>query len=176
MAVVAFALSANAQKFQQHLEAYGGPALDKLSKYSVGAQYGMGCSFTNRFFIGAGAGFRFTQALYYESPYGDSWDGKSLIPIFGRARVNLLPGSVSPFLSLDLGTTIDVGQNENKNTEGLFYAPSVGISISTGESAALNLSVGINVQHAHHQNFYEYPDVEEQGSTVTYIATIGMSF
>ncbi len=72
--------------YEKTIELQGGPALDQYTKYSVGASTTHGARIDN-FFIGAGAGFRYTNALYYSS-YGlgtsDSYDGKYLLTQIGH--------------------------------------------------------------------------------------------
>lgn len=125
---------------------------------SVGAYTTHGVR-VNNFFIGVGAGFRYTGALCYSS-YGrgtsDSYDGKYLIPIYARASCRFGSSSVKPMISFDLGTTFDVGQNQQyKNTEGLFYEPAVCMSIDVDEKTSLFITIGLNYQNAHH-TFYSY--------------------
>lgn len=162
------ALTANAQGFQKSIELYAGPGLDKFTTYSFGASFNGGFQFGDIFYAGMGAGFRQTRVLYYQSyeyhkvlgvGYSDSYDSydsKYLIPIYLRAKYYLSQTHVKPSLSFDLGYTLDVGQNKNKNTEGLFFEPALGFSFPLGESS-IKFAIGYNIQNAHYE-FYDLSD------------------
>lgn len=179
--------------YEKTIELQGGPALNSHTKYSVGASTTHGARIDN-FFIGAGAGFRYTNALYYSSyrsyyQYGslqsenyESFDGKYLVPLYVRASYRFGSSSVKPMISFDLGTAIDVGQNqEYKNTEGLFYEPAVGLNISIDEKTTMFISVGLNYQNAHHTfystSYYDGASTEEiKGMASTLNFKLGLTF
>ena len=176
--------------YEKSIELQGGPAFDSHTKYSVGALTTHGARIEN-IFIGAGTGFRYTNALYYSSyesyyQFGTlqskshkSYDGEYLVPSYVRASYRFGSSSVRPMISFDLGTTIDVGQNqEHKNAEGLFY----GSSISIDETTTMFISVGLNCQNTHH-TFYSlsyYYDVattdEINGMASTLNFKLGLTF
>lgn len=168
--------------YEKTIELQGGPALDHYTKYSVGASTTHGARIDN-FFIGAGAGFRYTNALYYSS-YGlgtsDSYDGKYLLPLYVRASYRFGSSSIKPMISFDLGTTIDVGQNQQyKNTEGLFYEPSVGLNIAIDEKTSMFITLGLNYQKCHHTHYsYGYGASTEEvtGMAGTLNFRIGLTF
>ena len=170
-------MSVHSQNIEQSLEAYGGISIDSYSKYSFGTSYEIGGTWNDRFHLGGGAGFRYTEALYYTSSltHDKSYDGKFLIPVFARVSVNLTKEGVKPFLRCDLGYTFDVGQNKNKNTEGLFFHPAVGVDISTSGKSSLYFALGLNVQHTHYQHF-GVPTETVVGYTSNLILSIGMKF
>ena len=171
-------INVHSQKVEQSLEAYGGISIDSYSKYSFGTSYEIGGTFVNRFHLGGGVGFRYTEALYFTSSlttYSESYDGKYLIPVFARVAVNLTKEGVKPFLRCDLGYTFDVGQNKNKNTEGLFFHPAVGLDISTSNKSSLYFAVGLNVQHTHYEH-YGVPHESVVGYTSNLVLSIGMKF
>jgi len=170
-------VNVHSQKVEQSLEAYGGISIDTYSKYSFGSSYEIGVTWNNRFHLGGGAGFRYTEALYYTSSltHSKSYDGKYLIPVFARVAVNLTKEGVKPFLRCDLGYTFDVGQNKNKNTEGFFFHPAVGLDITTSEKSSLYFALGLNVQHTHYEHF-GVPSETVVGYTSNLILSIGMKF
>lgn len=185
-----FALTFNSflysQSYQKSLEVYGGPAIDKYSKFSFGLSMNNGCSIKNQFFFGLGVGFRYTNAYYYGSYSSSthsatsSYDGKFLIPIYGRLSVSLTKTKIKPVLSCDLGYTIDVGQNPNKNTEGFFYEPEIGVVIDLEEKTSIYFLVGLNNQKTHY-DYYSItsynPGVERvDGITSTLTFRVGMNF
>lgn len=158
-----------AQHYEKSIEIYGGPGLDKFTKYSFGIEMVNGLRFNDYFSLGIGVGFRYTKALYtsmYQSKhvYGvlitetsKSYDGKYLIPVHARIKANLSSAKVSPFLMFDAGYTFDVGQNKNKNTEGLFYEPAFGIDMKMKDGNSLYMVAGYNVQNAHY-TYYSISD------------------
>ena len=167
----------HSQNVEQSLEAYGGISIDNYSKYSFGTSYEIGGTWSNRFHLGGGAGFRYTEALYYTSSltHDKSYDGKYLIPIFARVSANLTKEGVKPFIRCDLGYTFDIGQNKNKNAEGLFFHPAVGLDISTSGKSSLYFAVGLNVQHTHYEHF-GIPYETVVGYTSNLLLSIGMKF
>lgn len=147
--------------YEKAIEINGGIGLNKFSKYSFGIEMINGFRFNEYFSLGFGAGFRYTNALYYHSyQYSnhhssthDSYDGKYLIPLHARLKANLSSAKASPFLMLDGGYTIDVGKNPNKNTEGLFFEPGFGVDIKLDDKNSIYFGIGVNFQNAHYNNF-----------------------
>ena len=172
------AMNANSQKAVQSIEAYGGVSIDNYSKYSFGTSYSIGGALSSKFHLGGGVGFRYIEALYYTSSLtsiSESYDGKYLIPLFARVTVNLTDEGVRHFIRCDLGYTFDIGQNQNKNTEGLFFHPAVGFTFTTSAKSSVYLAAGLNVQHTHYQR-YGVPIETIDGYTSNLIFTIGMNF
>lgn len=185
--------STYAQHYEKSIEIYGGPGLNKFSKYSFGIEMINGVCFNNYFSLGIGIGFRSTKALYYNTyeshyVYGvlisktyESFDTKYLIPVHARIKANLSSAKVSPFLMFDAGYTFDVGKNKNKNTEGLFYEPAFGIDINMNNGNSLYLVAGYNAQNAHY-NHYSITDLtpsyseEIKGNASTLDFKIGFVF
>lgn len=89
--------------------------------------------------------------------------------------VNLTDEGIKPFLRCDIGYTFDVGQNNNKNTEGIFFHPALGLDISTSNKSSLYFAVGLNVQHTHYEH-YGVPHESVVGYTSNLILSIGMNF
>jgi hypothetical protein len=171
-------MNVHSQNVEQSLEVYGGVSIDNYSKYSFGTSYEIGGTLSNKFHFGGGAGFRYIEALYYTSSLTyttKSYDGKYLIPIFARVVMNLTEEGLKPFLRCDLGYKFDVGQNHNKNTEGFFYHPAIGLNISTSERSSLLFTFGLNVQHTHYEH-YGVPIETVDGYTSNLIFSVGMNF
>lgn len=175
--------------YEKAIEINGGIGLNKFSKYSLGIEMINGFRFNDYFSLGFGAGFRYTNALYYHSYQSsyhqsntyDSYDGKYLIPLHARVKANLSSAKVSPFLMVDGGYTIDVGKNPNKNTEGLFFEPAFGVDIKLDDVNSIYIGVGVNLQNAHYQYFSiggysgSYDSVEK-GMASTLNFRIGFAF
>ena len=143
-----------AQKgYEKSIEVGGSVGLDKFTNSSFEIEMINGYRFSDYLFLGAGVGFRYTDALYYQSyiasRFYESRDGKYLIPLYARLKVNLTKTKVSPFLLGNLGYTFDVGQNPNKNTHGLMIEPAFGVDFSLSEGkTGLYFLVGFNLQNA----------------------------
>ncbi len=98
-----------------------------------------GISVGNFFSAGVGVGVD-----YYYDGYGD--DGE-VIPVFVNMK-GYLPtgGRVRPFLSLDMGVGIGVGDALGGQS-GVLYTPAVGCALTVGQSnQAILISVGYHVQ------------------------------
>ena len=178
-----------ASGYEKSIEINCGVGLNKFSKYSLGVEMINGFRFNDYFAVGVGVGFRYTNALYYHSYQSsnhqsttyDSYDGKYLIPLHARVKANLSSAKVSPFLMLDGGYTFDVGKNPNKNTEGLFFEPAIGVDIKLDDVNSIYFGVGVNLQNSHYQYFSiggysgSYDSVEK-GLASTLNFRIGFSF
>ncbi len=168
---------ANGQNLSFQADLYNGKALDVMSDYTIGLNAAAGISFSDRFFVGIGAGFRMTDALYYSSySLRRSYSLKYLLPVFLRAKYNILRYKVSPFLMVDAGTTFDVGKSSNKNVGGFFFEPSVGVNIRFNDRLSMYIATGPNVQHTEY-TYYGYSSTyKKQGYTTTALLKVGLAF
>lgn len=135
----------------------GALGITNLSKYNVGISLVNGYRFNNKFALGIGVGFRYAETLYYYSSderLGDyeSRDNKYLVPAFGYFKFNFTDSDISPFIVGNVGYAFDVGQNKNKNLEGLFAEPIIGVDFKADKSIWY-LGIGANVQNHHYENF-----------------------
>lgn len=160
LSLALFSLLASAQNrgYEFSAEATGAIGISNNSKYNVGASIINGYRINEKFAIGLGIGFRYAETLYYyseDSTLGnyESRDNKFLLPVFLRAKFNFIEGNISPFIIGNLGYTIDVGENKNKNLEALFVEPIVGVDFKSGKSTWF-LGLGVNVQQHHYSHFY----------------------
>lgn len=159
-AMAMLSLSLNAQNYRQSIELSLGVGLDKYSKYAIGIGYQGGIQ-VKKFYAGLGVGFRYADVLYYTSwdntgydtDYYESRDGKYLIPINLRLKYNFTDNKVSPYLLADVGYTFDVGKNPNKNIEGFFVEPQLGIDINLNEGNVIEIGLGANIQNYHYTRF-----------------------
>lgn len=167
--------------YEKSIEAGGLIGLDKFTNSSFEIEMINGYRFNNYFSVGAGLGFRYTDALYYKSYIGsksyESRDGKYLIPFFGRVKANFTDTKVSPFLLADLGYTFDVGQNPNKNTFGLMINPAFGVDIKLDENKiGLYFLVGYNLQNAQYKYFNDTSVDMITGTAESISLKAGMKF
>lgn len=180
MCFVVFA-SAQSKGYEKSIEFGGGIGLDKLSKYSIGISMVNGYRFNNYLYVGVGTGFKYTDALYYSSSslrdYYESFDGKYLIPLYARIKANLTKTKVSPFLVVDAGYTFDVGQNENKNIEGLMIEPAFGIDFKLNEEKiSLYFLLGVNIQKTRFTHFRKISDEENNEFASALSLKLGIKF
>ena len=152
------ALFANAQSgYEKSIELGGAVAIDNFTKYSFEIDMINGYRFNDLFSIGIGIGFRYTEALYYESHtlgyYYKSYDGKYLIPCYSRIKASLSNAKVSPFFLINIGGTLDVGKNPYKNTHGLMVEPAFGVDFRQDNNTGYYFLVGFNLQNSEHEYF-----------------------
>ena len=161
--------------YEFSVDASAGLGLSNLSKYSVGASVINGYRLSDKFSIGLGVGFKYAETLYYyseDSTLGnyDSRDNKFLVPVFLRAKFNFTDGAIAPFITGDFGYTFDVGKNPNKNIEGLFAEPIVGVDFKS-KGATWFLGIGANVQQHHYEYFRISDVIKSSESTVKGVVT-----
>lgn len=168
------------QGYMLAVDATGALGVTNLSKYNVGISVINGYHFSDRFALGLGVGFRYAETLYYDSEdykIGDheSRDNKYLLPVFLHAKFNFTDGAISPFIVGDVGYTLDVGKNPNKNLEGIFVEPIIGVDFKSAK-AIWYLGVGANVQQ-HHYSHFRVATSNSGESTVKGVApTIALHF
>lgn len=118
---MALSLNAQSKGYEKSIEVFGGPGLNKLTKYQIGISMINGYRINDYFYAGVGTGFRYQESRYNLSyGPGDTYDDDSrttryIIPLYARIKANLTKTSVSPFFIADIGGNIDVGMVEYKN-------------------------------------------------------------
>ena len=137
--------------------------MDKYSKYSLGITMINGYRCNDYFYLGAGIGYELFNALYFDSyeqilnrdsDIYRSYDGKSLLRIFGRIKANLTKTKISPYFAGDLGYTIDFNANDTGSTSGQMFEPQFGIDFKLPENIGLYIAVGYRGQknvYTHHK-------------------------
>ncbi len=167
-----FCAQAQNKGYEKSIELNGGIPIDKYSKYSLGITMMNGYRFNYFFYLGAGIGYEYFNALYYKSydyigsGHSDKYDsfyGKSMLRLFARVKANLSRAKVSPYFAGDFGYTIDFNANDCGSTTGLMFEPQFGIDFKLPEKIGLYLAVGYRGQ----QNSYTYYNLTygETGST-----------
>lgn len=165
---------ANAQsnKFEKNIEANIGIGLDNCTNYSLGLNFIGGYRASNHFFIGAGIGYAYLDGLYYSSyeylGKGDSdnyssYDGRSNMQLFARAKVNLTKTNVSPFLSLDLGGTFGLTSNSIKMANGFIYEPAFGCDFKFKDKGGMYIMIGYKgMQYSYRAFNLTYGDTSDE--------------
>lgn len=168
LTAVIFSMAANAQNsgYEKSIEIYGGPALNKSTKYTLGISMVNGYRINPHLYAGIGAGFRYTDAEfmhtyrsymqfgYLHSETSTSYAGDYLLPIYFRAQYNFTTTKVKPILLCDAGYTFNVGSVKG-NAVGFFWEPAFGIDINLESNTSLYFQIGVCMQNAHH-TFYSY--------------------
>ena len=162
-------ISAQENHFATSIEVNGSVGLDDNTKYSFGVNFIGGYQIGKTFFIGAGVGYTYFEGLYYTSTedgyYGkldfyDSYDARSNVQVFARAKLYLSKSKVSPFLLVDVGGTFGLTSNEIKMANGLMYEPAIGLDIDINAEQAIYVMIG-------YKSFqYQYKDFDLRYSNV----------
>ncbi|MDD3911639.1 MAG: outer membrane beta-barrel protein [Bacteroidales bacterium] len=147
--------------YEKTIEIGGNFGLDNMTNYSFNISMINGYRFNDNLFTGIGVGYRYTDALYCESDItGKDNDGKDLIPVFFRIKVNLTKGKVSPFFVGDAGYSIDLGDNPYRTVEGFMCDPAFGIDFKLNDKkTALYFMTGVNIQKSKYYYFRVNSDI-----------------
>jgi hypothetical protein len=142
---------AQSKGYEKTIEIGGNFGLDNMTNYSLNISMINGYRFNDNLFMGIGAGYRYTDALYYKSYIAgvkdECNDSRDLIPVFFRIKANLTKGKVSPFFVGDVGYSIDLGGNSNRTVEGFMCDPAFGIDFKLNDKkTALYFMTGVNIQ------------------------------
>lgn len=161
VAVVASGV-AHAQGFSKSIEIGGMLGLGTYNNKSADVSFIGGYAFSPRFFIGAGVGFRYTDALYYQSYthtsvqyVSDTYESRSqeyLIPVYARIKYNFSDKFVAPFIQGNVGYSFNVGGN-TKAVKGLYLEPAIGIDFNLKNKQAIYFTVGYAMQHSEYVDF-----------------------
>ena len=89
-----------------------------------------GYQFNPYFFLGAGIGV----------DYHFDWE-TVFMPIFANARGYFINGKISPFVDAKIGYAPIDGY-------GVYFSPSIGVSIGVSKKCAVNISIGYNMQQS----------------------------
>jgi len=125
-----------------------------------------GYRFNNTFFAGIGVGVGYSNALNGVdiSTLGITREYRTdaiLIPVYANIKANLSKDSkISPFLSLNVGYTIDVNQYL-KDAPGLYIQPNFGIDFKMTDKTSIYGLVGFNLQH------FDYSYTRNVGTTTS---------
>ena len=132
IAIVSFAWSASAQRYQGEVSFAYGVGIGQISLDEWNIQTVHGYRFNDYLFLGGGVGFiKYTDDFY---------DGGAIIPVFANVKGYLGNSHlVNPFASIDLG----YGMREKG---GLYFNPAVGINIRAFRRLGVFMSIGY--QHA----------------------------
>lgn len=159
---------AQSKGYEKSIEANGGVALDKMSKFSFGLSMINGYRFNEHFYIGALVGYEYFDALYMSSYEGKgnsykSYDPKNLLKIGARIKANLSKGKISPFLSFDLGGGIQVARTDYHPATGLYLEPAFGVDFKLQDKQAVYVMLGYHAQNNRYGSFY--PTSSNPGSS-----------
>lgn len=157
--IVCVSSFAQTKGYEKSIELNGGIPIDNQSKFAIGITMMNGYRFNDCFYLGAGAGYEYFDALYSSSheyiSKGDSkntksYYGKSIIRLFGRIKANLTKTKISPYFAGDIGYGIDLNANEWGSTSGLMFESQFGLDFKLQENIGMYFAVGFRGQ----QNSY----------------------
>ena len=184
--VMALSLNAQSKGYEKSIEVFGGPGLNKLTKYQIGISMVNGYRINDYFYAGVGAGFRFQESRYmYSFGPGDKFDYDSrepryIIPLYARVKANLTKTSISPFFIADIGGNIDVGMVEYKTIQGFFFEPQFGVDIDLTDPISLYLAIGANIAKAKYYSFdfYDTNSIQDEyrGLASSLVFHVGIKF
>lgn len=143
-------IGAYAQKgYEKRIEIGTSIGVGEYTNTSFGASMINGYRFNDYFFIGAGVGVGYSNALtLIEIKDGTTKELRNdavLIPIYANLKANLTKSRISPFLHFNIGYTFDAMQYA-KDAPGLMIEPALGIDFKF-EKTALYASFGFKLQH-----------------------------
>jgi opacity protein-like surface antigen len=125
-----------------------------------------GYRFNNTLFAGIGVGVGYSNALNGVdiSTFGSTTEYRTdaiLIPIYANIKTNLSKDSkISPFLSLNVGYSIDANQNL-KDAPGFYIKPNFGVDFKITDKTSIYGLFGFNLQH------FEYSYTRNVGTTTS---------
>ena len=187
-----FTATAQTSGYEKSIEIYGGPAMNKSTKYTLGISMVNGYRINSHLYAGIGAGFRYTNAEFMHSyrsymQFGSlhsetssSYAGDYLLPVYARAQYYFTTTKVKPMLLCDGGYTFNVGSTEG-NAVGFFWEPAFGIDINLEQNTSLYFQIGICMQKTHYTyytySYYDGASSEEINTTASTLnIKIGMKF
>ena len=145
--------TAVAQKgYEKSIEAGASIGVGDYSNTSFGATMINGYRFNDYFFIGAGVGFGYSNALNWVDidQYGVTKESRTdayLIPVFANVKANFTKGKVSPFFRFNVGYTFDANQYI-RDAPGFMVEPALGLDVKLDAKNTLYAAFGLKLQHA----------------------------
>lgn len=137
--------------FETSLEANVGIGLDDYTKYTFGVNVIGGYRFNDFISLSAGIGYTYLNGLYYSNyeylGKGDSYrhksyDVRSNLNVFARAKINMTKTKVSPFILVDLGGTFGLASSSVKMANGFMYEPALGCDFKLKEKHKVYVMLG----------------------------------
>lgn len=145
--------------YEKSVEAKGAIGLDDRTDYAFGVSMVNGYRFNGYLFLGVGVGYEYLKGLYYHSYGGSSstYDSKStqnIIQLYARVKANFTNASISPFASLDLGSSFNFDStDEIKMAKGFFFEPAIGCDFKISNKQTFYFALGYNQQQYEYEHF-----------------------
>lgn len=127
-------------------------------------------------FCGIGIGYgRGTYAAWDTKGYKDEeykleYETTSLVPVYGRAKINLSRKSIAPFIAGNLGYVFDVGDTSLTHAGGLYTEANFGVDIALQEDSVLYLMVGAVPRHS--QEYFKNYNSSNEGIIIDLTTTM----
>lgn len=138
--------------YEKSIEANASIGVGKYSNTSFGVSMINGYRFNEYFFIGAGIGFGYSNALngIDIDKYGFTTEYRTdayLIPIYANLKANFTKSKIFPFFRVNIGYTFDVNQYI-KDAPGLMVEPAIGVDFKINTENIIYAAFGLNLQHS----------------------------
>ncbi len=170
--------------YEKSIEVGGSVGIDKYSKYGFGIAMINGYRVNDTFYLGVGAGYKYSENLYMTSSnyfgskytgFTESFNSQSLIQVYARVKANLSTNDIAPFFQLDLGGSADLRGNETASSSGLIVEPAFGVNFKgKNPDSSIYVTVGYNLQGMRYTAWDLNPD--NIGETETKVSAGQLSF
>ncbi len=158
-----------AQSLSSYLEVNGGVGLETESRFSFGAMLIGGFNITDKFFVGAIAGYEYFDALYMVTKqryngrfeYNYNHQPKNLLKVGLRAKRKFSANETSPFVSFDFGLAKQIAYTNYYCADGIFIKPAIGMDVNLG-GTMMYISVAYKAQNNTHGDFDFYEGSSEE--------------
>lgn len=184
MSMSIIGVNAQTTGYEKSIEVGGSVGIDKYSKYGFGIAMINGYRVNDTFYIGVGAGYKYSENIYMTSTnfigdkyigFTESFNSQSLVQVYARAKANLSKSDIAPFFQLDLGGSADLRGNETASSSGLIVEPAFGVNFKGKDpNSSIYVSVGYNLQGMKYTVWDLDPD--NIGDTETKVSAGQLSF
>jgi len=97
------------------------------------------------FSLGIGVGFNYYIVDDYSiERININKENKFLLPLFADFRVNFINGPISPYLSMDIGYSLNA--SDNFHAFGILVNPTIGVSLKVSERNEIHIGLGYQLQ------------------------------
>lgn len=124
--------------------------VDSYKNNTYGFDVGLGYKATNLLSLGVGVGIGSCDISYYESTTYDSREDALIVPVFAFTKYSFIDGSISPFISLNVGYTIS--GTSSVDGLGLFINPAFGVDFPLSKGKLFG-KIGYKMQNFKYQYF-----------------------
>ncbi|NDV47847.1 hypothetical protein D0T49_12400 [Paludibacter sp. 221] len=144
-------LSAQKKGYEKSIELGYAIGVGEYNNNTINLSMINGYRFSDYLYTGVGVGIGYSNAITYvnKNRYGTIDETRAtalLVPIFAQIKANFTNGDISPFVSLNVGYTIDLN-SYLKHAPGFMLQPNFGVDFKLNEKSSIYALVGFNLQH-----------------------------